>query len=60
MDEEFDFRLAEETEEDSKGRDHREEPRIAESGGDKAKTKTWSDVIKGLKTNEESKMVDSV
>ena len=56
MDEEFDFGPAQEAKEKSKGHNRKEEPRIAEVGGDrakkgiKAKTKTWSNVVRGVKT----------
>ena len=54
--EEFDFGSDEEAEGGYMGRNIRQEPKSAEQGGDEAKkgekanTKTWSDVVKGPKT----------
>ena len=58
-DEEFDFGPTEEAEEENRGRNRKKEPKIAGHGGDttkkggKAEIKTWSDVVKGLKTEDE-------
>ena len=64
-DEEFDFGPAEEAEEENRGRNRKKESKIARQGGDiakkgvKAKTKTWSNVLKGLKTEDELKIANS-
>ena len=67
-DEEFDFGTTEEAEDGYGGSDRRKKhgPEPTEKGGDKAKkgkkarTKTWSDVVKGLKTEERSDTTDLV
>ena len=54
-DDEFNFGSSEEAE----GSSQKKEPKSAKYGGDeankgeKAKTETWSDVVKGLKTEDE-------
>ena len=66
LDEDFDFGSVVEAEGEERGGNCREEPKTAKLGGDKAKkgekakTKTWSDVVKGLKKENESKVADSV
>ena len=63
--EEFDFRPAEEAEEENRGRNRKEEPKTAEQRGNttkkgvKAKTKTWCDVVKGLKIEDELETTNS-
>ena len=58
-DEEFNFGLVEEAEGGNTGHNRMKEPESAEQGGDeankgeKAKTKTWSNVVKGLKPEDE-------
>ena len=66
-DEEFDFVTAEEVEDGYGGSDRRKEPgpEPTKKGGDKAKkgkkarTKTWLDVVKGLKTEDELETTNS-
>ena len=64
-DEEFYFMLVEETEEENRGCNHKKESKITGQGGDiakkgvKAKTKTWSNVVKGLKTEGELETANS-
>ena len=65
-DEEFDFGTTEEAEDGYRGNDQRNEPKLkpTEQGRGKAKkamkakTKTWSDVVKGLE-EDESETADS-
>ena len=59
MDGEFDFEPAEEAEGRIKGHNRRKESQTAESGGDKTKTKRWSKVVKGLKTEDELETTNS-
>ena len=65
MDEVFDFELAEETQEESKSCNCREELKTTEQEGDttkkggKAKNNTWSDVVNGLKRDDELEITNS-
>ena len=62
--EEFDLRSAEEAK-DKYGRSNQRnepKPKTAEQGGDRfreAKTKTWSDMVKGLKIDDELETTNS-
>ena len=63
--EEFDFRWVEEAESGHGANNRREEPNSVEQGedgakkGEKYKTKTWSDVVKGLKTKDKLESTNS-
>ena len=65
-DEELDFMSAKESKGENRGANCRGEPKTAEQGGDNAKKgekanrKTWSDVVKGLKTEDELETANSV
>ena len=64
-DEEFDFGSTEEAEDEHGGNNQRNESEPAEQGGDeakkgkKAKNKTWSDVVKGLKIEDKLETTNS-
>ena len=65
LDEEFDFKIGEEAHDEYGGSDQRKDLKLksSEKGGDKvkkARTKTWSNVVKVLKIEDGSEIADLV
>ena len=51
--------MTEEADRENRGHNRREKLKTTEQGGDKAKTKTWFDVVKGLQIDDELETINS-